>query len=188
MYLAQYICLQMLNAAPHQSNAEMARAMGVTPQAMNGVLRRMQTGGLIDRPDTVSSGRPRPASLTGYGRRTLERVDADFIVALRLQYPATSKRACLRAQAPMAVRLGRCAGRRGDARALQLGGVVTASAQRAAQRYVDRGAPRRSLLRGVTPTWCSPWISAIGRAETTVGSTSASTSVASARVCCRENL
>jgi DNA-binding MarR family transcriptional regulator len=73
---SQYVCLQMLHTEPHQSNAELARAMGVSPQAMNVVLQRMQDGGLIDRPDSVSSGRARPASLTTYGRRTLERADA----------------------------------------------------------------------------------------------------------------
>jgi DNA-binding MarR family transcriptional regulator len=73
---SQYVCLHMLSTAPDQSNADLARVAGVTPQAMNGVVRRMQYGGLIDRPDSVSAGRARPASLTGYGRRTLERADA----------------------------------------------------------------------------------------------------------------
>ncbi|WP_082168629.1 MarR family winged helix-turn-helix transcriptional regulator [Mycolicibacterium chlorophenolicum] len=73
---SQYVCLQILHTAPGQSNADLARAMGVTPQAMSGVLLRMQADGLIDRPDTVDSGRARPASLTRYGRRILERADA----------------------------------------------------------------------------------------------------------------
>jgi DNA-binding MarR family transcriptional regulator len=73
---SQYVCLQLLDAAPHQSNAELARAAGVTPQAMNGVVRRMQSAGLIDRPDDASSGRARPAHLTGSGRKTLMRADA----------------------------------------------------------------------------------------------------------------
>jgi DNA-binding MarR family transcriptional regulator len=76
VHFSQYVCLHMLSTAPDQSNADLARAAGVTPQAMNGVVRRMQYGGLIDRPDTVSSGRARPASLTAYGRMTLERADA----------------------------------------------------------------------------------------------------------------
>src|SRR5260370_2821671 len=66
----------MLSTAPGQSNADLAGAAGVTPQAMTGVLWPMQYGGLIDRPATVSSGRARPASLTAYGRMTLERADA----------------------------------------------------------------------------------------------------------------
>ena len=76
VHFSQYICLHMLSTAPDQSNADLARVAGVTPQAMNGVVRRMQHGGLIDRPDSVSFGRARPASLTAYGRRTLERADA----------------------------------------------------------------------------------------------------------------
>ena len=62
VHFSQYVCLRMLSTAPDQSNADLARAAGVTPQAMNGVLWRMQYGGLIDRPDSVSSGRARPAS------------------------------------------------------------------------------------------------------------------------------
>ena len=76
VHFSQYICLHMLSTTPDQSNADLARVAGVTPQAMNGVVRRMQHGGLIDRPDSVSFGRARPASLTAYGRRTLERADA----------------------------------------------------------------------------------------------------------------
>jgi DNA-binding MarR family transcriptional regulator len=75
MHFSHYVCMHMLTSAPDQSNADLARAAGVTPQAMNGVVRRLQYGGLIDRPDNVSSGRARPASLTAYGRRTLERAD-----------------------------------------------------------------------------------------------------------------
>lgn len=73
---SEYVCLHMLSSAPDQSNADLARVAGVTPQAMHAVVRRMQAGGLIDRPDSVSFGRARPASLTVYGRRTLERADA----------------------------------------------------------------------------------------------------------------
>ncbi|PXX00305.1 MarR family winged helix-turn-helix transcriptional regulator [Mycolicibacterium moriokaense] len=76
VHFAQYVCLQMLSTAPDQSNADLARVAGVTPQAMNGVVLRMQQDGLIDRPDSVSFGRARPASLTAYGRRTLKRADA----------------------------------------------------------------------------------------------------------------
>jgi DNA-binding MarR family transcriptional regulator len=73
---SEYVCLHMLSSAPDQSNADLARVAGITPQAMHAVVRRMQYGGLIDRPDSVSFGRARPASLTVYGRRTLERADA----------------------------------------------------------------------------------------------------------------
>ena len=76
VHFSHYVCMHMLSSAPDQSNADLARVAGVTPQAMNAVVRRMQCGGLIDRPDSVSSGRARPASLTAYGRTTLERADA----------------------------------------------------------------------------------------------------------------
>jgi DNA-binding MarR family transcriptional regulator len=76
VHFSQYVCLHMLSSAHDQSNADLARVAGVTPQAMHAVVRRMQDGGLIDRPDSVSFGRARPASLTVYGRRTLERADA----------------------------------------------------------------------------------------------------------------
>lgn len=72
----QYVCLQLLRMAPHQSNAELARALGVSPQATNRVLQRMQRGGLVDRPDSASWGRVRPASLTTHGRTTLDRAEA----------------------------------------------------------------------------------------------------------------
>ena len=73
---SQYVCLHMLSSAPDQSNADLARVSGVTPQAMNAVVRQMQYSGLIDRPDSVNSGRARPASLTAHGRRTFERAHA----------------------------------------------------------------------------------------------------------------
>jgi DNA-binding MarR family transcriptional regulator len=76
VHFSHYLCLNMLSSAPDQSNADLARVAGVTPQAMNAVVRRMQCCGLIDRPDTVSFGRARSASLTAYGRGTLERADA----------------------------------------------------------------------------------------------------------------
>lgn len=95
----QYVCLQMLQTAPHQTNAELARAMGVSPQAMNGVLQRMQDGGLIDRPDITDFGRGRPASLTGYGRSTLEQADAAVHVLeqQRLSGLTEAQRVALRA-------------------------------------------------------------------------------------------
>jgi DNA-binding MarR family transcriptional regulator len=76
VHFSQYVCLHMLSTAPDQSNAALARVAGVTPQAMHAVVRRLQYSGLIERPDSASSGRARPASLTAYGRRTLERADA----------------------------------------------------------------------------------------------------------------
>ena len=63
----QYICLRILARWPGQSNAELARAVNVSPQAMNMVLRALQERGLVTRPATVASGRSLPAELTRKG-------------------------------------------------------------------------------------------------------------------------
>ena len=39
----QYICMRILSKFPGRSNAELARDTNVTPQAMNMVLRRLET-------------------------------------------------------------------------------------------------------------------------------------------------
>lgn len=72
----QYVCLRLLHSAPHQSNAQLARAVGVSMQAMNAALLRMQRAGLIDRPLRVDQGRARPATLTVRGRTVFEHADA----------------------------------------------------------------------------------------------------------------
>lgn len=72
----QYICLRLLSRNPGRSNAELARGSGVSPQAMNMVLRALQDRGLVARPDTVASGRSLPAVLTKRGRDLLSRTDS----------------------------------------------------------------------------------------------------------------
>lgn len=71
----QYICLRMLTKFPGHSNAELAREMSVSPQAMNMVLRSLEQRGLVSRPANVSSGRSLPAQLTGAGLELLSRTD-----------------------------------------------------------------------------------------------------------------
>lgn len=71
----QYICLRMLSKRPGRSNAELARDAGVSPQAMNMVLRALQQRGLVDRPNTVATGRSLPAELTKQGRDMVARTD-----------------------------------------------------------------------------------------------------------------
>jgi DNA-binding MarR family transcriptional regulator len=71
----QYICMRVLSKAPGRSNAELARDMNVSPQAMNMVLRDLQARGLVERPSTVASGRSLPARLTRKGIDLLERTD-----------------------------------------------------------------------------------------------------------------
>lgn len=71
----QYICMRVLSKVPGRSNAELARDLGVSPQAMNMVLRGLQEHGLVSRPASVASGRARPAELTRDGLALLQRTD-----------------------------------------------------------------------------------------------------------------
>ncbi|TGD86983.1 MarR family transcriptional regulator [Mycolicibacterium sp. CH28] len=72
----QYICMRILSRFPDRSNAELARDTGVSPQAMNMVLRSLEERGLATRPASVESGRSLPAKLTRAGLALLEGTDA----------------------------------------------------------------------------------------------------------------
>ncbi|EHB45309.1 regulatory protein MarR [Mycolicibacterium rhodesiae JS60] len=72
----QYICMRILSKFPDRSNAELARDTGVSPQAMNMVLRSLEERGLATRPASVESGRSLPAKLTRAGVELLQRTDA----------------------------------------------------------------------------------------------------------------
>lgn len=72
----QYICMRMLARSPGRSNAEIARSIGVSPQAMNIVLRSLQERSLVERPAAMAAGRSQPAQLTTSGREMLSRTDA----------------------------------------------------------------------------------------------------------------
>ncbi|GAB2998594.1 MarR family winged helix-turn-helix transcriptional regulator [Mycobacterium bourgelatii] len=74
--LPEFVCLRILSQSPGSSNAELARRAGVSPQAMNTVLRRLEEIGAVGRPATVSSGRSLPATLTPDGRNLLKRAEA----------------------------------------------------------------------------------------------------------------
>lgn len=71
----EYLCMRLLSLGRGMSNAELAREAGVSPQAMNMVLRALQTRGLVQRPESVASGRSRPAELTRKGVELLGRTD-----------------------------------------------------------------------------------------------------------------
>lgn len=71
----QYICMRVLSATPGMSSAELARAVNVSPQAMNTVLRGLQDMGAVSRPPSVPVGRALPARLTATGATLLERTD-----------------------------------------------------------------------------------------------------------------
>jgi DNA-binding MarR family transcriptional regulator len=72
----QYVCMRILSRNPGRSNADLARDVNVSPQAMNMVVRGLQERGLVTRPATVSSGRSLPAELTREGRDLLTSINA----------------------------------------------------------------------------------------------------------------
>lgn len=74
--LPELVCMKILSAWPGMSNAELARANNVSPQAMNNVLLHLQEMELVTRPASVSSGRALPAQLTKQGRALLKRAEA----------------------------------------------------------------------------------------------------------------
>jgi DNA-binding MarR family transcriptional regulator len=80
---SQFVCLQLLAQSSGLSNAELARSAGVTAQSMNAVLQSLQKRSLVTRPDTVSSGRSRPAELTRAGVQLLKRTDHGIAEAER---------------------------------------------------------------------------------------------------------
>jgi DNA-binding MarR family transcriptional regulator len=74
--LPEFVCLRILSMSPGMSSAELSRHTGVSPQAMNTVLRKLEDVGAVARPASVSSGRALPANLTGQGRALLKRAEA----------------------------------------------------------------------------------------------------------------
>jgi DNA-binding MarR family transcriptional regulator len=79
----EYLCMRILSKYPGKSNADVARALSVSPQAMNMVLRGLEHRGLVIRPATVSSGRSLPAQLTREGEELVKRTDAGVRAAER---------------------------------------------------------------------------------------------------------
>ncbi len=79
--LPEFVCLRIISLSPGLSSAELSRHAGVTPQAMNTVLRRLEDVGVVARPESVSSGRALPATLTAQGRALLKRAEAAVRVA-----------------------------------------------------------------------------------------------------------
>jgi DNA-binding MarR family transcriptional regulator len=72
----QYLCMRTLSKFPGHSNADLARALNVSPQAMNMVVKGLEARGLVRRPASVESGRSLPAELTHEGQALLKRTDA----------------------------------------------------------------------------------------------------------------
>lgn len=67
----QYLCIRFLSRYPGRSNAELARDLNVSPQAMNVVLRSLEARGVVGRPSSAASGRSLPAQLTRDGTTLL---------------------------------------------------------------------------------------------------------------------
>ena len=74
--VSQYSCLEVLSQRPGLSNAELARAVFVTRQSMNLVLRGLEDRGLVTRPTTAPHGRALPTSLTPAGTEQLRAASA----------------------------------------------------------------------------------------------------------------
>ena len=79
----EYLCMRVLAKYPGQANADLARALSVSPQAMNMVLRGLEDRRLVARPASVASGRSLPAQLTREGEELLKRTDAGVQAAER---------------------------------------------------------------------------------------------------------
>jgi DNA-binding MarR family transcriptional regulator len=68
----QYGALSVLARSPGASGADLARAVNITPQAMNGVLVTLEREALIERRPHPTHGRILQATLTAEGQRRLE--------------------------------------------------------------------------------------------------------------------
>ena len=71
----QYLCLRYLPHASGLSNADLARALNVSPQATNIVVRELIARGLVERPASTPPGRSLPLTLSIEGASLLERID-----------------------------------------------------------------------------------------------------------------
>jgi len=74
--VSQYACLEVLGQRPGLSNAELAKAVFVTRQSMNVVLRGLEEHGLVTRATVAPHGRALPTELTATGRRQLAAASA----------------------------------------------------------------------------------------------------------------
>ena len=68
---AQFLVLNLLDAYPGASGAELARSAQLTPQTMNLIVRKLERGGLIARAEHETHGRVLRLTLTPFGRKRL---------------------------------------------------------------------------------------------------------------------
>lgn len=73
---ASYLALATLDVEPGLSSAALARRCGVTAQAMNTVLRGLETSALVERTPHATHGRIRETRLTDAGRVALRAAHA----------------------------------------------------------------------------------------------------------------
>ena len=67
----QYACLEVLGQRPGLTGSELARAVFVTRQSMNLVLKGLERRGLLTRPAVPDHGKALPTELTPAGREQL---------------------------------------------------------------------------------------------------------------------
>jgi DNA-binding MarR family transcriptional regulator len=67
----QYACLEVLRQRPGLSGSELARAVFVSRQSMNLVLKGLEDRGLLTRPSLPAYGKALPTELTAAGRERL---------------------------------------------------------------------------------------------------------------------
>ena len=72
----QYLCMRLLSHAAGLTNADLARALNVTPQATNVVVHNLIARGLVERPASTPPGRSLPITLTREGARLLDSTNA----------------------------------------------------------------------------------------------------------------
>jgi DNA-binding MarR family transcriptional regulator len=94
----QYACLEVLRQRPGLSGAELARAVFVSRQSMNLVLKGLEDRGLLTRPALPAHGKALPTELTAAGSErllaageALRAVEGRMLAALT---PSAQRRLC----------------------------------------------------------------------------------------------
>jgi DNA-binding MarR family transcriptional regulator len=80
---AHYLCMRLLSQSPGMSNAQLGRAINVSPQAMNRVVQKLQKRSLVVRATVVPSGRSLPMELSFEGAEFLKRTNSGVRAAER---------------------------------------------------------------------------------------------------------
>lgn len=81
MGLPEFVCLHILATTSGRTNADLARDVNVSAQAMNRVVHALQQIGAVARPRGASLSRGIPVRLTAKGAEMLRRSETALIVA-----------------------------------------------------------------------------------------------------------